>query len=73
MGAVHLDRDAGKALPRAGRPQGCLLGLALGTQHHNGPSAAGELCGSCKQQQRAIAALQWRSLSSLLCTCHHDA
>ena len=67
MGAVHLDRDAGKAVLLAGRPQGCLLGLALGTQHHNGPSAAGELCGSCKQQQSAIAAPQWCSSLNLDC------
>ena len=61
IGATHLNRDANKALPLACRLQSRLLGLTLRAQRHNGPSAAGELCSSCKQQQRAIAALQWCS------------
>ena len=67
MGLAHLDTNADKALPRAGRLQGCLLGLALGAQGHNGPSAAGELCSSCKQQQSVIAAPQWCSSLNLDC------
>ena len=67
MGLAHLDTGADKALPLAGRLQGCLLGLALGAQCHNGPSTAGELCGSCKQQQKTEAALQWCSRLNLVC------
>ena len=67
MGPAHLGTDADKALPLAGRLQGCLLGLALRAQRHNGPSAAGELCGRCKQQHRAIAGLQWCSRLNLVC------